>query len=59
MKIVHIEDYFHPEAGYQINILPKYMTRMGYAVANITSRMDKMPDGFISLFSKNWNADIQ
>lgn len=43
MKIVHIEDFFHPEAGYQINILPKYMVRAGHEVTIITSEMDKAP----------------
>ena len=41
MKIVHIEDFFHPEAGYQINILPKYMVRAGHEVTIITSEADK------------------
>lgn len=37
MKIVHVEDFFHPDAGYQINILPKYMAKMGHEVVVITS----------------------
>lgn len=41
MKIVHIEDFFHPEAGYQINILPKYMVQAGHEVTIITSEIDK------------------
>lgn len=52
MKIVHIEDYFHPEAGYQINILPKYMTQMGHEVTLITSQMDKIPEGLTSFFGR-------
>ena len=50
MKIVNIEDYFHPEAGYQINILPKYMAKMGHEVTIITSEMDKIPTELISFF---------
>lgn len=53
MKIVHIEDFFHPEAGYQINILPKYMTQMGYEVTIITSVMDKIPEGLTSFFGRD------
>lgn len=41
MKIVHIEDFFHPEAGYQINILPKYMVQAGHEVTIITSEIDR------------------
>lgn len=52
MKIVHIEDFFHPEAGYQINILPKYSTRMGHEVTIITSLMDKVPEGLTSFFGR-------
>ncbi|MTD30769.1 glycosyltransferase family 4 protein [Planomicrobium sp. YIM 101495] len=52
MKIIHIEDFFHPEAGYQINILPKYMVKLGHEVIVITSEMEKVPDGLTSFFGK-------
>lgn len=52
MKIVHVEDYFHPEAGYQINIIPKYMAKMGHDVTIITSQMDKIPEGLTSFFGR-------
>ena len=53
MKIVHIEDYFHPEAGYQINIVPKYMAQMGHEVTVITSEMDKIPEHLTSFFGRD------
>lgn len=32
MRIVHVEDLFLPDAGYQINILPKYQVKQGHEV---------------------------
>lgn len=52
MKIVHIEDFFHPDAGYQVNILSKYMAALGHEVYVITSEMDKMPSYLTSFFGK-------
>ena len=50
MKIVQIEDFFHPDAGYKINILSKYFARMGHETVIITAELDKMPD-FLTSFS--------
>ena len=52
MKIVHIEDYFHPDAGYQINILPKYLSKFGHSQTIITSEMKKIPEELTSFFGK-------
>ena len=52
MKIVNVEDFFHPDAGYQINILPKYLSKMGHEMTIITSEMDKIPDGLTTFFGK-------
>src|SRR5699024_8925176 len=43
MKIVHIEDYFKPTMGYQINILPAYQVEQGHEVIIVTGNMD-LPD---------------
>ena len=40
MKIVNVEDYFVPEAGYQINILSKSLAQFGHEVVIITSTVD-------------------
>lgn len=56
MKIVHIEDFFHPEAGYQVNVLAKYMAHDGHQVTVITSELDRIPDYLTRFFGKN---DIQ
>ncbi|WP_409272368.1 glycosyltransferase [Neobacillus sp. SCS-31] len=52
MKIVHIEDYFHPNAGYQLNILSKFMSKQGHDVTIITAEMEKMPNFLTQFFGK-------
>ncbi len=53
MKIVQIEDFFHPDAGYQINILSKYMAKNGHQVTIITASLDKLDGGVVKFFGKN------
>lgn len=50
MKIIQVEDIFHPETGYQINILSKYMVQFGHEVTIITARLDKIKSSGISFF---------
>lgn len=57
MKIVHIEDFFHPEAGYQINILPKYMVRAGHEVTVITSEPGKAAEMLTGFFGTDGIAE--
>lgn len=52
MRIVQIEDFFHPDAGYQINVLSKYMARMGHQVTIITASLDKLESGVVTFFGK-------
>jgi len=56
LKIVHIEDYFHPEAGYQVNLLSKYHAKKGHKVFIITAEMSKLPTNLTSFFG-NENID--
>ncbi|MFK8793964.1 glycosyltransferase family 4 protein [Planococcus plakortidis] len=53
MRIVHVEDFFHPDAGYQINILPKYMAKLGHEVIIVTSEMKKIPEDLTSFFGRD------
>lgn len=53
MKIVHVEDYFHPDAGYQLNILPKYLQKFGHEQTIITAEMEKFPPELTSFFGKD------
>ena len=50
MKVLHIEDFFHPNAGYQLNVLAKFMARDGHDVSIITSEMEKMPPHLTEFF---------
>lgn len=52
MHIVQIEDFFHPDAGYQVNILSKYLVKFGHQVTIITSELDKVPDYLTAFFGK-------
>lgn len=51
--IVNIEDFFHPDAGYQINILSKYMVMEGYKVYILTAQLEKIPEHLTSFFGKD------
>ena len=48
-----IEDFFHPDAGYQVNILAKYFVNFGHEVIILTAEMEKIPDELTSFFGKN------
>lgn len=51
MNIVQIEDFFHPDAGYQINILSKFMVKRGHDVTILTSEIKNAPKFLSSFFS--------
>lgn len=55
MKIVQIEDDFHPDAGYQINILSKYFSKEGHEVVILTAEREKLPKHLTTFFD---NDDI-
>lgn len=52
MRIVQIEDFFHPDAGYQVNILAKYFANKGHEVVVVTAEMDKIPNELTAFFGK-------
>lgn len=56
MNFIHIEDFFHPDAGYQVNLLTKLQVDQGHEVTIITSELDKVPSWLTAFFGKN---DIQ
>lgn len=53
MKIVQVEDFFHPDAGYQVNILSKYFVSFGHEVTIITAMMDIIPETLTAFFGAN------
>ena len=50
MRIIYIEDFFHPEAGYHINLLSKYWTLFGHEVVIFTAEAGKIPKSLTSFF---------
>ncbi len=50
MRIVNVEDYFIPDAGYQINIMPKYLSKFGHDVYIVTSKTEKIEKECTSFF---------
>ena len=52
MRIVQVEDFFVPEAGYQVNVLSKYLAKMGHEVIIVTSELEKIPDYLASFFGR-------
>lgn len=53
MRILQIEDFFHPDAGYQVNVLSKYLTKAGHEVIILTSEMLKVPESLTSFFGRS------
>jgi SAM-dependent methyltransferase len=52
MNFVHIEDFIHPDAGYQLNLLSKLQVQQGHTVTIVTSELAKIPDYLTVFFGK-------
>ena len=50
MKFLHVEDFFHPDAGYQLNLLARLQVKEGHEVFIIASEMSNVPDYLKSFF---------
>jgi glycosyltransferase involved in cell wall biosynthesis len=53
MRIVHIEDFFLPTSGYQVNVLAKYQAKHGHEVHILTSSIAKTPKHLTSFFGSD------
>lgn len=53
MKITHVEDFFHPDAGYQVNLLSRIHQADGHDVTIVTAELDKMPSFLTAFFGKD------
>lgn len=53
MKIVHIEDFVHPDAGYQLNSLAPLQHLQGHDVTIVTGELDKIPDFLTNFFGRD------
>lgn len=56
MKILHVEDHFFPSAGYQINLLTKYMSLKGHEI-NILCSKPKNNNSHLESFFNMQNID--
>lgn len=50
MKIVHIIDFFHPNSGYQLNVLSKYFVKFGHSDIIVTGKLDKIDKSLTEFF---------
>lgn len=53
MKIVHVEDFIHPDAGYQVNLLSRLQKADGHEVTVVTAELEKVPSFLTSFFGKD------
>jgi glycosyltransferase involved in cell wall biosynthesis len=53
MRIVHVEDFFHPDAGYQVNLLSRLQTLDGHQVTVVTAELQKIPSFLTAFFGKD------
>ncbi|MGC7482328.1 glycosyltransferase family 4 protein [Pandoraea pneumonica] len=53
MKIVHVEDFIHPDAGYQVNMLGRLQVLQGHQVDIVTAELDKIPDFLTQFFGRD------
>lgn len=53
MRFVHVEDFVHPNAGYQINLLSKLQVAQGHEVVVIAGELDRIPTFLTSFFGKD------
>jgi glycosyltransferase involved in cell wall biosynthesis len=53
MKIVHVEDFIHPDAGYQVNLLSRLQQAEGHDVTVVTAELDKVPSFLTAFFGKD------
>ena len=52
MKILHIEEFFHPNAGYQVNMLARLQAKAGHDVTVMTAEFQKLPGFLTDFFGK-------
>ena len=50
MHIVMVEDFFHPSAGYQLNVLCPYLVKFGHKIHIVCGEMDLFPEYLTGFF---------
>lgn len=57
MHILHIEEFFIPNLGYQINLLTKFMASKQEKITILTTKLDKIPSNQKVYLKKNIDAE--
>jgi glycosyltransferase involved in cell wall biosynthesis len=52
MRILHLEEFFHPDAGYQVNMLSRLQVAEGHHVTVVAAELEKMPSTLTTFFGK-------
>lgn len=53
MKIVHLEDFIHPDTGYQVNLLARLQVLQGHTVDIVAGELEKIPADLTSFFGRD------
>jgi glycosyltransferase involved in cell wall biosynthesis len=53
MKIIHLEDFIHPDTGYQVNLLGRLQVRQGHTVEVVTGEIKKIPPELTAFFGRD------
>ncbi len=53
MRFVHVEDFVHPDAGYQLNLLGRLQVKQGHEVIIVTSELTHVPDYLVNFFGRD------
>lgn len=53
MKIVHLEDFIHPDTGYQVNLLGRLQVKQGHDVQVVTGELEKIPAELTAFFGRD------
>ena len=53
MKVVNVVDEFHPYAGYENNVLSKYMVKYGYEYTILTSSFEQDQKYYVDFLGVN------
>ena len=53
MRIVHVEDFIHPDAGYQVNMLARLQVLQGHQVDIVAGELDKIPTFLTEFFGRD------
>lgn len=53
MNIVHVDDFAHPDAGYEINLLTRLQVKQGHQVTIVAGELNKLPTTLTNFFGRD------